>query len=179
MAMKPTFYHFYRLDSTNTYLRQHALSLEVGTVVSAAFQTAGRGRGDNKWLSPPDGSALFSVLIEKTADWGIADSGKLSVRTAELVAEWLSAEHGIPVKIKPPNDLMTNGRKLGGILIEEVGGRMVIGIGINTNLSPESLDIDRQICSLRDFVETPIDNKRLIEELAEYLLRHLMPEAIS
>ena len=50
------------VDSTNSWLRRKAREVPAGTAVAADYQTAGRGRGDRRWHSPPGGAAMFSLL---------------------------------------------------------------------------------------------------------------------
>src|SRR5258708_18840118 len=109
-----------------------------GTVWIAETQTAGRGRQGRTWTSPPGENLLFSVLVRVDLDPAkvprIALVAGLAVRDA--VAR---AAPAATVKIKSPNDVLIDGRKVAGILVESVttasgSGRshaVVVGIGIN------------------------------------------------
>jgi BirA family biotin operon repressor/biotin-[acetyl-CoA-carboxylase] ligase len=141
------------LGSTNDRAAELArdTDIELPTLVAARIQTAGRGRGTNTWSSA-EGSLTFSVLLEPTA-LGIntADWPQLSLTTAVAICDALSNElnpqsairnpQSPRLAIKWPNDIMLDGAKLAGILIESPGGlapakdRLVIGIGINVNNS--------------------------------------------
>jgi BirA family biotin operon repressor/biotin-[acetyl-CoA-carboxylase] ligase len=149
------------LPSTNDRAIELAgvAGLESPALVLARQQTAGRGRGGNRWWSA-DGALTFSLLLEATA-FGITprDWPRLSLTTAVAVCDALqdacgkqdaqgadfSSDPGIPFparcSIKWPNDVLLGGRKVCGILIESPGGtapakdRLIIGVGINVNNS--------------------------------------------
>ena len=134
------------LGSTNdraTELARDA-EIELPALVVARRQTAGRGRGQHTWWSA-EGALTFSVLFD-TAAFGIDARNwpQLSLATAVAVCDALAAELGdarLGLRIKWPNDVMLDGGKACGILIESPGGatsakgRLVIGIGINVNNS--------------------------------------------
>ena len=165
--------HFEVLDSTSLYLRKMSGHLQPFTVASADFQTAGRGRGDRKWHSPPGGCAMFSILLDKLPEWDFDTLGALSARTAELIASWLTEKFSVPTTVKHPNDVFVNGRKICGVLIEDASGKLIVGVGLNTNLRPGDVSADIEVESLGNFCGTNIDNRSLIEELAEYLVAGL------
>jgi BirA family biotin operon repressor/biotin-[acetyl-CoA-carboxylase] ligase len=131
------------LPSTNDRAMQLTLfaELETPALIVARRQLAGRGRGTHAWWSA-DGALTFSLIIEP-ASWGIVpgDWPKLSLTTAVAVCDALEAESGVSCSIKWPNDVLTGGAKVSGILIESPGGsapakdRVVIGVGINVNNS--------------------------------------------
>jgi BirA family transcriptional regulator, biotin operon repressor / biotin---[acetyl-CoA-carboxylase] ligase len=117
-------------------------ALETPALIVAHRQFAGRGRGTHAWWSA-DGALMFSLILEPAAH-GIAvnDWPKLSLTTAVAVCD--AAQMEVPdtaVQIKWPNDVLVDGRKVAGILLESPGGaapaknRLVIGVGINVNNS--------------------------------------------
>jgi BirA family transcriptional regulator, biotin operon repressor / biotin---[acetyl-CoA-carboxylase] ligase len=118
--------------------RQGALE---GTVVVAERQTAGRGRRGRVWLSPPGKCLLCSVILRPQ----IAPSqAALLTMLASVAAAQAIRQAGAPAVIKWPNDILLNGRKLGGILVEtEISGQRishaVIGLGINVNVPAADL----------------------------------------
>jgi BirA family biotin operon repressor/biotin-[acetyl-CoA-carboxylase] ligase len=133
------------LGSTNDRAAELArdADIKLPALVAARHQTAGRGRGKNTWSSN-EGSLTFSVLLEP-ANLGIttADWPQLSLATAVAICDALSNElsplQGRSLGIKWPNDVMLDGAKICGILIESPGGvapakdLLVVGIGINVN----------------------------------------------
>lgn len=131
------------LDSTNDRAVELArdANIELPALVVARYQTAGRGRGHNKWWST-DGGLTFSVLLEPAA-LGIATANwpQLSLAVAVAICDAIQMESASRVAVKWPNDVMLDGRKIAGILIESPGGaapaknRLIVGIGININNS--------------------------------------------
>ena len=125
--------YFPSVSSTNSYaLMLAANGAPEGTVVIAEEQTRGRGRWNRKWHSPPLVGLYFSLILKgKTSKESI---GVLSLLSAIVVAEAIA--EFIPSKpdLRWPNDVLIGGRKVAGILIEEVKGKgLVVGIGINVN----------------------------------------------
>lgn len=133
-------------DSTNIEakrrLRQQG-SLADGLVVVADHQTTGKGRMGRKWHSVPGKGLYFSVVIFPQA-LPMSKASLLTPLTAVAVCRALVKFTGLPIELKWPNDLMLNGRKLGGILLEASGETdrlryAVIGIGINVNLTKQDV----------------------------------------
>jgi len=128
--------------STNTELAERARAGAAhGTVLACERQTAGRGRRGNAWVSAVGGSVTFSVLWRFSRSAG-ALSG-LGLAVAVGVAEALEKLGARGVSLKWPNDLLHEGSKLGGILIETAGdaaGRVaaVVGVGVNVRLDTEA-----------------------------------------
>jgi BirA family biotin operon repressor/biotin-[acetyl-CoA-carboxylase] ligase len=129
-------------DSTNAILLARAeAGAPSGTVVIAANQTAGRGRRGRQWLSEPGDSLTFSLLwrfAPGTVPLGL--SLAVSVAVTNALAK-VGAGGTASIALKWPNDVLKDGRKLAGILVELVPGQThaaVIGIGLNLRL-PASL----------------------------------------
>jgi len=122
-------------DSTNAVLLARAeAGAPSGTVVIAAEQTAGRGRRGRNWCANPGDSLTFSLLWRFAP--GTAPAG-LSLAVGVAVARALAKANGKNTALKWPNDLLRDGRKLGGILVELIPGAphaAVIGIGINLHV---------------------------------------------
>jgi BirA family biotin operon repressor/biotin-[acetyl-CoA-carboxylase] ligase len=102
-----------------------ARSLPIGAIVVADHQTAGRGRLDRRWEAP-EGTALLVSFV-------LPPSPILSLAAGVAAAEACGPE----VRLKWPNDLVADGRKLGGILIEASPARAVCGVGVNLTWAPE------------------------------------------
>jgi BirA family biotin operon repressor/biotin-[acetyl-CoA-carboxylase] ligase len=122
-------------DSTNAVLLARAeADAPGGTVVIAERQTAGRGRRGRAWISAPGDSLTFSLLWRFAP--GTAPAG-LSLAVGLAVARGIAKLGAGDTVLKWPNDLLRDGRKLGGILVELVPGAphaAVIGIGLNLRL---------------------------------------------
>ena len=138
--------------STNADALQHHLHHGRDVVAFAESQTAGRGRRGRQWLSPFARNIYCTIGIKR----GIraAHQGLLSIVTGVALCRALRAQTGLTVKLKWPNDLLLNGRKLGGILIESrvLGDErffFAIGFGLNLFMSAEELAcLDRPATSL-------------------------------
>ncbi len=148
------------LPSTNDLALQHATHEELDTpfLVLTEYQTAGRGRGGNKWWSAP-GALTFSLVLDTSistdAPTGACDP-RLSVTTALSLHDALS-QYVPPgdVRLKWPNDVYLGSRKVAGILLEQSSacpGRLVVGVGINVNnsLSAAPDEIRQRATSLYD-----------------------------
>jgi len=118
------------VSSTQDVARQ----LPVGTVVVAEHQTAGRGRLDRRWEAPP-GTALLASWVMPVHDLAPLAAGVAAATAC-----------GDGVRLKWPNDLLLDGRKLGGILVERTAYKCLVGTGINLRWAPPgaaALGVDR------------------------------------
>ncbi len=128
--------HFNEIDSTNIYLL-NTKELQNGTVALADYQTAGRGRMSRKWEATKDDALLFSIIINENLNQ--YHPAAFTFLTSIAVFEALkNLYYDIPISLKWPNDIISEGKKICGILVESrsSGNRLtkvVIGIGININ----------------------------------------------
>jgi BirA family biotin operon repressor/biotin-[acetyl-CoA-carboxylase] ligase len=124
-----------RLGSTNAEALALASAGAVhGTLVVADEQTAGRGRGGRRWLTPP-GTALAVSLVLRPKEMTPEAVGGMNVLGALAVVEALAARR-VTARIKWPNDVVVEGRKIAGVLAEaswtgEALEYVVLGIGVN------------------------------------------------
>jgi BirA family biotin operon repressor/biotin-[acetyl-CoA-carboxylase] ligase len=139
MQMRHPMHIHARLDSTNTEARRLAeKGAPSGTLVIADEQSAGRGRGSNRWISPAGKGLYLSLLLRP----GARDAGQvteMSLLFGAASAEALEEAAGSRLRagVKWPNDLMAGERKIGGVLVEAVSGAgaaesfLVAGVGVN------------------------------------------------
>jgi BirA family biotin operon repressor/biotin-[acetyl-CoA-carboxylase] ligase len=125
--------------STNADLLARAPSLAAPVLLVAAHQTAGRGRAGRSWLSAPGHSLTFSLAWKFGG--GLQKLSGLPLAVGAALAETLG-QLGQPVQLKWPNDVLKDGDKLAGILVETAaagdgGVWAVIGIGINLAMPDE------------------------------------------
>lgn len=131
--------------STNADLAARARAGDPsGSVLLADHQTAGRGRFSRVWTAPPGASIALSVMLRPPTDrpsrwlW-------LPLLAGLAVVDGLRAASGVEGRLKWPNDVLINGRKVCGILAERVespaGAAVVIGMGINTRLTTADLPV--------------------------------------
>jgi BirA family biotin operon repressor/biotin-[acetyl-CoA-carboxylase] ligase len=127
------------LDSTNSEARRLAEAGEQRPLwISAARQTAGRGRRGRVWKTAA-GNLAATLLLRPEAQPSII--GQLSFVAALAVAEM--AAHFAPsaaITVKWPNDVLADGKKLAGILLEGGAGWLAVGIGVNLASSPEGTE---------------------------------------
>lgn len=129
--------YFEEIDSTNEVAKRLAREgAEEGTLVVAEAQTKGKGRLGRQWLSPPGEGIYFTLILRPP--FPPQRAPQMTLIAAVAVARALSETTGLEVKIKWPNDILVNGRKVAGILTEMVADMdrihcLVVGIGININ----------------------------------------------
>lgn len=135
---------FTSLDSTNDYGKQLSKTEGVhGTLIVADTQTAGKGRRGRVWQSPKGTTISMSLCLEP--ELPTEKVAGLTLVMALAVAEGIKEMTGADPKIKWPNDIVLNGKKICGILTElcfKEGGYAVIigaGINVNTEVFPEEL----------------------------------------
>ncbi|HEU5252929.1 MAG TPA: biotin--[acetyl-CoA-carboxylase] ligase [Solirubrobacterales bacterium] len=129
--------HYRRTDSTNTRARELAAAgAPHGTVVTASEQTAGRGRQGRTWTAPPNKALLYSAIVRPLEDHHTMLPLAVPLAVCEA-AEQLNPD--LECKVKWPNDIHVEGRKLAGVLIEArpQDSWAVIGIGLNLCIQPD------------------------------------------
>lgn len=110
-----------------------------GTVVVAETQTAGRGRGGTPWCSP-SGGLWFSLVLRPHIPPERASG--LSIVSALAVARAAGGMSGVDTRIKWPNDVLVEGRKLAGAMIVGAGdGTLIVGVGLNVNTPGSELPL--------------------------------------
>jgi BirA family biotin operon repressor/biotin-[acetyl-CoA-carboxylase] ligase len=162
-------------DSTNSLARRLAGPyLEAGRAVPrvavvARRQSAGRGRRGRRWISPA-GQGIYTSLLLPVSDAEALTA--LPLRVPLALCEALDGA-GVDCRIKWPNDLVVNGRKLGGVLIEALAGRAaVVGYGINGSQNEPTLPTPGAT-SLRLAAGAAPDLSRLAVDLAQATARRL------
>lgn len=160
------------IDSTNQYLMQRISELTSGDVCIAEYQSAGRGRRGRKWISP-FGRNLYLSMYWKLEQGPAAAIG-LSLVVGVIMAEVLQKLGAEGVKVKWPNDLYLNDKKLSGILVELTGktgdvAHIITGIGINIAMSKNQNEaINQQWINLEQ-VGIKIDRNELACEITNAL----------
>ncbi len=133
-----------RTTSTNADVRAAAAAgAPEGLVVVAEEQTAGRGRLDRSWVAPPGAALTFSVLL-RPGDVPALRWRWLPLLTGVAVARAVRRLGGVDARLKWPNDVLVDGRKLAGILVERVEGgppAAVVGVGLNVSTRPAELPV--------------------------------------
>ena len=133
---------FDSVDSTNAEaMRRAQQGCAAGLVVTAESQTAGRGRRGRQWVSPYAGNLYVSLLWEYSQGAAVLEGMSLAVGVA--VSRALQACDVGGIELKWPNDVLHQGAKLGGILLEMTGDtagtcQVVIGIGLNVSMPADA-----------------------------------------
>jgi len=166
------FQHFTTIGSTMDVARELAgRGAEAGTVVVAESQNSGRGRLSREWFSPRGGIYFTLILRPEIAP---AYAPRLNLMASVAVAKTLRTLLGLDARLKWPNDVLIEGRKVCGILAE-MGAEMDavkfinIGVGINANLAIARYGA--KAASLKEFKGTQVSRKDIFGSLLEELLR--------
>ncbi|HVT41929.1 MAG TPA: biotin--[acetyl-CoA-carboxylase] ligase [Acidimicrobiales bacterium] len=156
------------VDSTNSFVRDQARTgAPEGLVVAADHQTAGRGRLDRRWESPPGANLLASVLLRPECD--LADVHLCTAAVALAGADACADLAGIEPTLKWPNDLLVGEAKLAGVLAEvefegDALSAVVVGIGINVGW-PGPADTGGTCLDDVRLTTQPVDRRALLERL--------------
>jgi BirA family biotin operon repressor/biotin-[acetyl-CoA-carboxylase] ligase len=129
-----------RTGSTNADVAAAARAgAAPGLVVVAEQQDTGRGRLDRRWEAPARSAVLMSMLVQPAVPPAAISLLPLVVGVA--VAEAVRQVASLGATLKWPNDVMLDGRKVGGILVERVGDVFVAGVGVNVSTRPDELPV--------------------------------------
>ena len=146
-------FHFFQTDSTNRVAMELGYAGEPeGTVVMAEAQTAGRGRSGRSWHSERGTGLYFTVLLRPRLS--PAQAPLLTMLAGVSAQAAIQAQTGLLPELKWPNDLLLNGKKIGGILTEmhaepSAVRFVIVGIGINVNQEKFPAELSVIATSLR------------------------------
>lgn len=173
--------YFESLGSTNDKAKELASSEREGLVIIADEQTGGKGRMGRTWASARGKDILLSIILKPKLN--LVDTGKISLIAAAAVNTALK-DIGIESRIKWPNDIIIDGKKICGILSEasfnDRGLKyIVLGIGINVNQDEDDIDDDlkEKSTSLRIVTNKEQNREVIIDKLLnrfrEYYLNYI------
>ena len=168
-------------DSTQSEVqRRAAAGAPEGTVVTARHQRAGRGRRGHDWWDAPGQSLLASVLLRPGGP--VTTAPQLSLVGGLAVADALAAAAAVPARIRWPNDLLVDGRKICGILAEasaDAGGagagklhHVILGIGVNLAQTAFPPTLADRATSLRLVTGRAPEVHLVLAAVLEQLARH-------
>ena len=165
------------IDSTNKYAKEHLIEIEDKTVVYANSQTAGRGRMQRKWNSNSGENIYASIVLKPSKE--LKEVYSNLTQYLSLVLAEVFEEYNICPKIKWPNDVRINGKKISGILAESVIEKqelkgIILGFGVNLNCSKDDLEkIDQPATSLNIESGMKIDREKFLKKvLDKFCLRY-------
>jgi BirA family biotin operon repressor/biotin-[acetyl-CoA-carboxylase] ligase len=154
-----TYHHYYRAGSTNTLaLEAAAEGAPEGSVFLADQQTAGRGRGSNQWHSEQSAGIYCSVILRPALPPSevltLSLAAGLAVQSAIQETAMQKKDSRVMPDLKWPNDVLVQGKKVGGILTEMSAEatrvrHIVVGVGINVNQASFPDELEQTATSLR------------------------------
>jgi len=161
------------VPSTQDVVRELAeAGAPEGTLVLAEQQTRGRGRMGRAWVSPPGKGVWMSLLLRPRVPLPLAP--QLTMLAAVALCRGLGRIAPLPIGIKWPNDLLVEGRKISGILLESAAEderlkHVVVGIGISVNLEAEDFppEVRAKAVSLRMALGRPLDRTDVVAAVME------------
>ncbi|MBO4743293.1 MAG: biotin--[acetyl-CoA-carboxylase] ligase [Bacteroidales bacterium] len=162
-------------QSTNRAVREASSRLDNLSVIAAVEQTAGRGQGTHTWHSLPGENLTFSLLA-RPCNLQTSEIICITCATTLGIRDYLLSR-GVSSRIKWPNDIWVDDRKICGILIEnKLDGNTVaesiIGIGLNLNQTSWPADLPNPV-SLKQITGKDYDTHAELEVLAEKICRRL------
>ena len=172
------YFYYPSIDSTNRQARILASQgYPEGTVVVADMQTDGRGRRGRSWYSPAGQGIYMSLILRPRIP--LKEISRISLMPAVALAETLQEELGLAARIKWPNDILINHKKIAGILSEAITDMdgiefVVIGMGLNIN-NPESDfpdDFRTDPTSILTEMKQPASRVRILQSLLAKLEYH-------
>jgi BirA family biotin operon repressor/biotin-[acetyl-CoA-carboxylase] ligase len=165
-------YYYPKIDSTNASARQLAeAGAKEGTLVITDEQLKGRGRLSRSWISPPKKDLLFTLVFRP--DLKPLQVFRLTLLSSLAIAEAVERETGLKPRIKWPNDLYLENKKLCGILTELAGEQdrvsyCLLGIGININSDPSIYPEIRDIAtSLSQCLKREVPRVQILKAILE------------
>ncbi|MCC8367036.1 bifunctional biotin--[acetyl-CoA-carboxylase] ligase/biotin operon repressor BirA [Xenorhabdus sp. PB61.4] len=165
------------IDSTNQYLLDQLTELTSGDTCVAEYQYAGRGRRGRQWVSAFGRNLYLSMFWR--LEQGPAAAIGLSLVVGIVIAEVLNRQGAEKVKVKWPNDLYLDDKKLAGILVELMGrtgdaAQIVIGIGMNISMSSEQQKIINQQWTNLQQAGVTVERNKLVTEIVTELKKALV-----
>ncbi len=163
-------YYYESLHSTMDKAMELALEgAQEGTLVIAEGQTRGRGRMGRQWLSPKYEGIYFSLIIKPKIL--PQQAPVLTLICAVAICEAIEQQLNLSARIKWPNDILIDSRKVGGILTElsaemDIVHAIVVGVGINVNNERKSLPYPA--CSLKEIVAVKVNRLSLLQSLLRF-----------
>jgi BirA family biotin operon repressor/biotin-[acetyl-CoA-carboxylase] ligase len=165
---------FEQVDSTNRYAKQIAEGGFLdGTVIMADEQLNGRGRMGRNWVSPKGKGIWMTIMLKPKIN--PADASKVTLLAACAICKAIEVICGLYTKIKWPNDIVLNGKKLCGILtemsaeIDEIN-YLIIGIGVNVNIDLD--EFPKELQDIATSIKIEKGDMVIRKEVAAAIINH-------
>lgn len=168
--------YFPEIPSTNLYAMENLDTLAHRQIIVAERQTQGQGQFGRTWVSDRPGNVYMSIVL-KPSDETIY-LVNLTRYTATIINNTLKA-YNVTSRIKPPNDVLVNNVKIAGILCQSaIQGQktrgVVVGIGVNLNMTRDDLDkIDQPATSLNLVLGKPVSKEDFMVNLLQRFFENL------
>lgn len=148
-----------------------------GTLVMADIQTNGVGTHDRIWYTDEENNIAFSFFIKMNCN--IKKIEGITIKIAQIILEVFKNLYNIELQIKVPNDIVYNGKKLGGILtqtkvIRENVKYLVVGIGINTQKQNFNIEIKDIATSIKKEFGVNVDTKEFITQFCNEFEKEIL-----
>lgn len=163
------FEYYEKIDSTQKEIWSRVTEnrIENGTVICAGVQESGVGTHGRVWHTDEKNNIAFSFYLNLNVEIEKLDGVTLEI--AEIIRSIFEKEYNILLKIKKPNDIVYNQKKIGGILTEtklvgECVRDLAVGIGINTNQTEFADEIHDIATSIKNEFGFSVDNEKIISE---------------
>jgi len=168
---------YQEIDSTNDEARRLInQGAPEGTVIITEAQTKGRGKPGSGWFSPPGYGIYLSVILRPFKNPN--DLSSITIIGANAVVGAIAKLSGFEAQIKPPNDVLINGKKVSGVLTErDASGNLVMGIGLNVNNPADSFPDELKTTATSVRIESGRDYNR--EEFIRALIAELDREYLA
>jgi BirA family biotin operon repressor/biotin-[acetyl-CoA-carboxylase] ligase len=176
-AGQPPIIYSESMTSTNIVLKQAAESGAVhGTVALCEEQTAGRGRRGRNWVSPKGQGLWVSLLLRPMLPPGRAQL--ITFAAAIAMAEAVEKETGLDILIKWPNDLVLQGKKICGILLELSGdvetiAYVVVGTGLNVGEKAYPPELSASAVSLQEVLGRKVERAPVLRSYLAAMEKHM------
>ena len=169
------YFFFEKVLSTNSEIKKiyEAKPFRDSLALLSNFQLNGKGRSENKWISKP-GDFTASYLLNE--HFSIPSLGQLNVVSSVAILKAIKCLYeNVVFKLKWPNDIIVDGKKIGGILLESKIHRnnvefLIIGLGLNILSSPNV--IKYKTTKISDYSNN-INNKYLFKLIGNYLIKYI------
>ena len=174
--------YYKKIDSTQILARKMAEEkTQNGTMVISEIQEKGIGTHDRKWYSENEKNILFTIIIYPKCS--IQELNHLTKDIAKCVVEAIDKICKIKTDIKEPNDIMLNGKKIGGILTQTISNGenikyLLIGIGINVNSESFPEDLEKIATSLKKETGMEFSRENIIAEFCNIFEKYCINENV-
>lgn len=167
-----TIEEYEEIESTHKYIKENQQKYKEKTVIIANRQTGGIGTKGRSWFTGSNKNIAMSVLYRPMCN--IKDLDGLTVKIAKILQEEIQNLYNIELKIKEPNDLMLNNKKICGILTETniIGNKinyLIISIGFNVNETDFPDELEDIATSLKKETGKEFDKQGIIQKFIKAL----------